>query len=101
MATIDYQLVIAFQLICDKAAKKLNVDKVIADIVSGCRCKWWNGKEGGKFTSKHQYGQAIDFRIRGLTSADLAKLAEENIDKDLFDYYMITNTNFHLEYDPK
>ena len=42
-----------------------------AHVISGLRCPKWNAHEGGKETSQHQYGEAIDLRIEGVSAGDL------------------------------
>ena len=42
-----------------------------AHVVSGLRCRKWNAHEGGKETSQHQYGEAIDLRIEGVSAETL------------------------------
>ena len=44
-----------------------------AHVISGLRCPQWNAHEGGKETSQHQYGEAIDLKIEGVPAEDLRK----------------------------
>lgn len=99
--TIDFSIVDAFQKVCDKAAELKGLDKVYATIVSGCRCDWHNGKEGGKSTSLHPEGRAIDFSIKGFKSGEIGDIIRGVLNPNSFDYYLITDKNVHLEFDPK
>lgn len=64
-----------FQLICDECANLAQVEKVTAIVTSGNRCEKWNHLEGGKPTSKHLTGQAIDFMVKGFTEHQLIVIA--------------------------
>lgn len=64
--SFDYETRDVFQSCCDFFALMLGVDKVIADISSGCRCFAWNDHEGGSDDSKHLDARAIDFSIRNV-----------------------------------
>ena len=64
-----------FQLVCDECARLTNVEKVTAIITSGNRCEKWNHQEGGKPTSKHLTGQAIDFMVKGFSEHQLIVIA--------------------------
>ncbi len=99
--TIDYMVISAVQKICDIAAEKIKVNKVILHITSGFRCEYWNGHEGGRANSKHPKGKAMDFSIKGFTAKDIDEIIKAHIDLDIYDYYLITDTIVHIEYDPK
>ena len=64
-----------FQLVCDECANLAQIDKVNAIITSCNRCEKWNHLEGGKPTSKHLKGQAIDFMVTGFTEHQLIVIA--------------------------
>ena len=46
-----------------------------AHVISGLRCKQWNAHEGGKETSQHMYGEAIDLCIEGVSAETLQQFA--------------------------
>jgi uncharacterized protein YcbK (DUF882 family) len=66
-----------FQLVCDECANLSQVEKVTAIITSGNRCVTYNAtkKVGGKPTSKHLTGKAIDFMVKGFTAEQLIVIA--------------------------
>jgi uncharacterized protein YcbK (DUF882 family) len=73
--TIDYEIVKYFQIVCDECANVKGLDKVTVIVTSGNRCVEHNAKEGGKPTSKHLIGKAIDFKVKGYTAEELIVIA--------------------------
>jgi uncharacterized protein YcbK (DUF882 family) len=68
--TIDYQILTYAQDVFDECSNLLG-KKCIVTITSGCRCEAHNKSVGGKPTSKHTQGKAIDFMVRGFDEAKL------------------------------
>lgn len=97
--TIDYMIVKLFQEICDEAARRRGVEKVVANILSGFRCDYWNGKQGGKPESLHTKGMALDFNIVGMSAGEVEDIINDVMNPDEYDYYLINDTNVHIEYD--
>jgi uncharacterized protein YcbK (DUF882 family) len=68
---LDDTIIKYAQMVFDECADIAKVDKVLVTITSGNRCKEWNKHEGGKPTSRHLKGQAIDFMVKGFTDSQL------------------------------
>ena len=66
-----------------------------ATVVSGLRCKEHNANEGGVENSQHLYGEAVDLRIRGVSSAEL--LAYIRKQPEVRYAYAINDTNVHFD----
>ena len=66
-----------------------------ADVVSGLRCFRHNANEGGVENSQHIYGEAVDLKIRGLSSGELLRyfLAQPGVRYA----YAINGTNVHVD----
>lgn len=64
-------------------------------IISGLRCSQHNANEGGVWNSQHQYGEACDLKIEGI-SADrlLAYIKQKN---GVRYAYKINDTNVHYD----
>ena len=71
--TIDFEVLKNLQEACNYLASINGLPKVTCGILSGFRCKWWNGHEGGVFNSLHTSGKAIDFRILELDTYTVYK----------------------------
>ena len=63
-------------------------------VVSGLRCPEWNRIQKGTANSQHMYGEAVDLRIDGVSSADL--LAFINRQPGVRYAYAINSTNVHI-----
>lgn len=66
-----------------------------AHVVSGLRCTRWNQIQGGVANSQHMYGEAMDIRIDGVTSAEL--LAWMKKQPEVRYCYAINATNVHFD----
>ena len=66
-----------------------------AHVISGLRCPQWNAHEGGKETSQHQYGEAIDLRIEGVSAGELRKFVAAQPGHRYS--YCINSTNVHFD----
>ena len=66
-----------------------------AHVVSGLRCHRWNQIQGGVANSQHQYGEAMDIRIDGVTAAEL--LAWMKRQPEVRYCYAINSTNVHFD----
>ena len=64
-------------------------------VISGLRCKQWNAHEGGKETSQHQYGEAIDLRIEGISAETLRQFVSTQPGHRYS--YCINSTNVHFD----
>ena len=63
-------------------------------VVSGLRCAVWNRKQGGVENSQHMYGEAVDLRIDGVSSADLLAFIKRQ--PGVRYAYAINSTNVHI-----
>jgi len=68
--TIDYMILNYAQDVFDECSNLLG-KKCIVTITSGCRCEAHNKAVGGKPTSKHAQGKAIDFMVKGFDESKL------------------------------
>ena len=66
-----------------------------AHVVSGLRCPKWNLREGGKETSQHQYGEAIDLKIEGVSAEKLRQFVASQPGHRYS--YCINSTNVHFD----
>ena len=66
-----------------------------AHVISGLRCKKWNAHEGGKETSQHQYGEAIDLMIVGVPAEELREFVASQPGHRYS--YCINSTNVHFD----
>ena len=66
-----------------------------AHVISGLRCPQWNLHEGGKGTSQHQYGEAIDLRIEGVSAETLRQFVSTQPGHRYS--YCINSTNVHFD----
>ena len=66
-----------------------------AHVISGLRCPKWNLHEGGKETSQHQYGEAIDLHIEDVSAEELRKFVAAQPGHRWS--YCINNTNVHFD----
>ena len=66
-----------------------------AHVISGLRCPKWNLHEGGKETSQHQYGEAIDLRIEGVSAEELRQFVAAQPGHRYS--YCINSTNVHFD----
>ena len=66
-----------------------------AYVVSGLRCPKWNLREGGKETSQHQYGEAIDLKIEGVSAEQLRQFVASQPGHRYS--YCINSTNVHFD----
>ena len=66
-----------------------------ADVISALRCQRQNANEGGVANSQHMYGEAMDIRIRGVSSEALYRFI---ISQPGVRYaYKINDTNVHFD----
>lgn len=87
--SIDHRLV----TICEDIREAGGVPM---DISSGCRCKVKNASlPGAAPNSRHIYGRAVDFRLRGKTSAQT--LAIVKADKRVAYCYAIDGAYVHMD----
>lgn len=78
--------------IADAARKHFNAP---ADVISALRCQRHNANEGGVANSQHMYGEAMDIRIRGVSSEALYRFI---ISQPGVRYaYKINDTNVHFD----
>ena len=63
--------------------------------VSFLRCREWNRLQGGVANSQHQYGEAMDIRIDGVTADQL--LAFFQAQPEVRYSYKINGTNVHFD----
>ena len=66
-----------------------------AHVISGLRCPQWNAHEGGKETSQHQYGEAIDLKIEGVPAETLRQFVSTQPGHRWS--YCINETNVHFD----
>ena len=66
-----------------------------AHVVSGLRCHRWNQIQGGVANSQHQYGEAMDIRIDGVSAGEL--LAWMKLQPEVRYCYAINATNVHFD----
>lgn len=66
-----------------------------AHVVSGLRCHRWNQIQGGVANSQHQYGEAIDIWIEGVTSDVLYNWMKKQ--PEVRYCYRINSTNVHFD----
>lgn len=66
-----------------------------AHVVSGLRCHRWNQIQGGVANSQHQYGEAMDIRIDGVSAGEL--LAWMKKQPEVRYCYAINATNVHFD----
>ncbi len=66
-----------------------------AHVISGLRCKQWNAHEGGVQNSQHQYGEAIDLRIEGVSAEALRQFVSTQPGHRYS--YCINSTNVHFD----
>ena len=66
-----------------------------ANVISGLRCKQWNAHEGGHENSQHQYGEAIDLKIEGVTAETLRQFVASQPGHRYS--YCINSTNVHFD----
>lgn len=66
-----------------------------AKVVSGLRCREWNRLNGGVGTSQHQYGEACDIRISGVTADQLLAFFQGRAGVRYA--YKINDTNVHFD----
>lgn len=66
-----------------------------AHVISGLRCPKWNLHEGGVETSQHQYGEAIDLRIEGVSAGELQQFVATQPGYRWS--YCINSTNVHFD----
>jgi len=67
---INDRLINYSQMVFDECSQLLG-KKCIVTVTSGNRCKAHNAKVGGKPTSRHIKGEAIDFMVKGFTESQL------------------------------
>lgn len=63
-------------------------------VVSGLRCPRWNAIQGGVENSQHMAGEAVDFRIEGVTADALLEFIETMPHRYA---YKINGTNVHVD----
>lgn len=70
--TGDFETIMIVQECCDHFAEKLGVDKVSVSINSAHRCFEHNRSDavGSSDGSQHPRGNAIDFKIRGVSAKE-------------------------------
>ncbi len=66
-----------------------------AHVVSGLRCRQWNAHEGGVRNSQHQYGEAVDLRIEGVSAEELRQFVSAQPGHRYS--YCINGTNVHFD----
>lgn len=76
--TIDAETLEIVQDCCDYFASKMGVDKVYLTVHSGARCKDHNKAVGGKPSSQHLLGRAMDISIAGVKPEDVYKFLDGN-----------------------
>lgn len=92
--SMDFETIQVVQHCCDHFAHKQKVDKVVLRITSAHRCFKYNrlpetdGGPGSNDNSQHPQARAIDFKIGGVSPADVyAFLVERYPDKYGFGRY--------------
>lgn len=85
--SIDRRLV----KICEQVRTALG----IFDITSGLRCPVHNARVGGVANSRHLYGRAVDFSIRGKTAGQVMAFLESI--PELSYCYAIDGTHVHMD----
>lgn len=63
--------------------------------VSFLRCPIWNKQQGGVVDSQHQYGEAMDIRIDGVSAAELCDFFRQQ--PEVRYTYEINATNVHFD----
>lgn len=63
-------------------------------VVSGLRCRQWNRIQGGVENSQHMYGEAVDFRIEGVSSDRLLNFVQTMPHRYA---YPINGVNVHVD----
>ena len=66
-----------------------------ATVVSGLRCRVWNGIQDGTVNSQHMYGEACDLRIKGVSADDLLSFMKGQ--SEIRYAYKINDTNVHFD----
>lgn len=66
-----------------------------AHVISGLRCPEWNAHEKGVWNSQHQYGEAIDLYIEGVTADELRRFVSSRPNHRYS--YNINSTNVHFD----
>jgi len=66
-----------------------------ATVVSGLRCRIHNANTGGVDNSQHMYGEAVDLRIRGVSSMELLGYLQQQ--PEVRYAYAINDTNVHFD----
>ena len=66
-----------------------------AHVVSGLRCHRWNQIQGGVANSQHQYGEAMDIRIDGVSADELRAWMKKQ--PEVRYCYAINATNVHFD----
>lgn len=66
-----------------------------ANVISGLRCPDWNRIQGGVGDSQHQYGEACDIQIPGVSSGDI--LAWFQAQPGVRYAYAINASNVHFD----
>lgn len=64
-------------------------------VISGLRCPEWNKHEKGVWNSQHQYGEAIDLRIEGVSAQELQAFVSQQPNHRFS--YCINSTNVHFD----
>lgn len=85
------------QLVYDECARQAKVNKVTVIVTSWNRCSDWNALEGGKPTSKHLFGKAIDSMVKGFTDKQLIAIANKVLPKGKFYCYSPAKGVMHLQ----
>ena len=78
--------------LADRARKHFGAH---AHVVSGLRCSRWNQIQGGVANSQHQYGEAIDIRIDGVSAGELLAWMKQQPEARYC--YAINSTNVHFD----
>ena len=88
LTTVDVRLVRFLTNLCIEFGQ--------CTITSGNRCPWWNGKQGGIYTSKHQVGQAADITMEKGTPDQWYKALKQVYGNEVGIAYINENT-IHVE----
>lgn len=64
-------------------------------VVSGLRCETHNANEGGVWNSQHMYGEAVDLRINGVSSAELLAFVKQQPETRYA--YAINDYSVHMD----
>lgn len=67
-----------------------------AAVISGLRCPKWNTIQGGVWNSQHQYGEACDITVYGVTAPELLSYVQ-SLPGVRYAYHISGSNNVHFD----